>query len=267
MKNFSRVVGELTTSGQSLAVDVLDASSIIFHLRNSGTVTMNAGTFVFEGSVDSTNGIDGTWFGIQACRSNANTIETQIAVSGLTAGSGYAAAWEASVNGLRWMRLRATVTTTTNSKALWTVQRSWNASEPIPAVQVSATQPVSGSVTVSGTATVTPTTGSAYSLTTAASTNAAVVKNTAGNVYELTISNPTATAAYVKLYNKTTAPTVGTDVPVMTVPAPANSFTNVKLGVIGKRFTTGCSIAVTGGIAATDTANAVAGVQVHATYA
>ena len=185
---------------------------------------------------------------------------TQTAVSGLTASSGTLNAWEASVNGLRWFRIRCSVNVSANSKAGWTVQRSWNASDPSPVAQVTATQPISGSVTAS------PVSASAYSAVTTAGTNAVVVRNAAASLFEVTVSNVTATAAYVKLYNKTSAPTVGTDVPVLTIPAPANSLQVVNLGALGKRFTSGISIAVTAGIAATDTANAVAGAQIHASY-
>lgn len=109
-------------------------------------------------------------------------------------------------------------------------------------------------------------TASSYSLTTTASTNAASVKASAGSLYEIAISNPTATAAYVKLYNKASAPTVGTDVPVCTIPAPANSFVAYPFTFLGKRFTTGIAIAVTAAITDADTAVAVAGVHIHGTY-
>lgn len=114
--------------------------------------------------------------------------------------------------------------------------------------------------------------GSALSVVSTASTNAANHKSTAGNLFEISVSNPTATAAYVKLYNKATAPTVGTDVPVMTIVAPATSATqtqsqvNLTFSQIGKRFPLGIGMAITAGPLATDTAAAVAGVQVHATY-
>lgn len=126
---------------------------------------------------------------------------------------------------------------------------------------------VSGVVSVSsGSVTETPVAGSDYALTSAASTNAAVIKNAAGQIFNLTAANPTATAAYVKLYRKATAPTVGTDVPVLTIPVPAGGLVNLDFGHLGKRFTTGIAIAITGGPLATDTAAAVAGVQVHATF-
>lgn len=132
---------------------------------------------------------------------------------------------------------------------------------PIPAGSAAI-----GSVTVSGTATVTPANATAYSAVTTASTNGANVKNAAGNLYEITCSNPTATPVYVKLYNKASAPTVGTDVPILTIVVAANSTVLLGPGVVGKRFATGISIAATGAIAASDATNAVAGVQISATY-
>lgn len=125
----------------------------------------------------------------------------------------------------------------------------------------------SGTVTVSsGTVTATPAPGLPYALVSAATTNAAVIKGAPGSVHEITIANPTATAAFVKLYDKATAPTVGTDVPLVTVPAPANSLQALNLGALGKRFPAGIAIAITGAITAADTTAAVAGVQVSATY-
>ena len=109
-------------------------------------------------------------------------------------------------------------------------------------------------------------TGTAYSATTTVATNAASIKASVGNLFELTLSNTSASAAYVKLYNKSSAPTVGTDVPVMTIPVARLSAFVQNFGVIGKRFTSGIAIAVTGGIEATDTTNAPAGVQILATY-
>lgn len=108
--------------------------------------------------------------------------------------------------------------------------------------------------------------GTMYSLTTTASTNAANIRNAKAVLGEVTISNVTATACYVKFYNKSSSPTVGTDIPVLTIPVPANTTVNMAFG-LGKAFSTGLSIAVTAGAAATDTANAVAGVQISATYA
>jgi hypothetical protein len=129
-----------------------------------------------------------------------------------------------------------------------------------------ATQPVSGSLTSAGTVTNTPATPTNYNVVTAASTNAAFIKNAAGTLYEITVSNVTATAVSVKLYNKASAPTVGTDVPMLTVTAAAGATQVVCLPPLGKRFGTGIAIAATALPAATDTGVAVAGVQINASY-
>lgn len=129
--------------------------------------------------------------------------------------------------------------------------------------------PAATLVAASGTVTAnqgTLATGTAISVTTAATTNASVQKSTSCNLFEITASNPTATAAYLKFYNKATAPNVGTDVPVMTIPVAANSFVSYVPGGQGKRFTLGIGMAVTGAMVATDTTASVAGVQVHGTY-
>jgi hypothetical protein len=114
--------------------------------------------------------------------------------------------------------------------------------------------------------TATPAAPTSYNVVTAASTNAASVKGSAGTLFEITVSNPTATAIYVKLFNKASAPTVGTDVPVLTIPVAAGTTVPIQFGALGKRFATGIAIAATAAAAATDTAVAVAGVQINASY-
>lgn len=258
--SFPPVVGTATAAGQAIVVDVSRASNVVFHVKNTGTVTLAAGTFVFEASVDSTDGTDGTWFSIQAVRSNANTIENSIALSGMPAGAGYVAAWEASVNAYRWMRLRCSVNVTASAIAQWTILRGSYATEPIPAAQVSSTQPVSGTVTAN------TATGSGYYVETTAAVLAAVVKSSAAALFEVTITNSTASAIYVKFYNKTTAPVAATDTPFITVPVAAGAMVNIAFGTLGKRFATGCSIGATGAMPKSDTTSPPAGVQISATY-
>jgi hypothetical protein len=253
--SIASVVGVANTVASTVVCDVRRASNVVFHVRNIGSVTLGAGTFVFEASIDSTNGTDGTWFGIQAVRSNANTIETSIALSGITASSGYAASWEASVNGYQWMRLRCTVAVTASASAQWTIQRGSYATEPIPAAQVSATQAVSGSVTV------TPATASSSNINSAASINASTVKGAAGSVYNVAAFNSGAAAAYVKLYNKASAPAPATDVPVIVLPVPAGASASLQFGAVGHRFALGIAMVITGGAGDTDT-TAVAASQV-----
>lgn len=109
-------------------------------------------------------------------------------------------------------------------------------------------------------------TSKTYSAVTTASTNAAVIQNAPGTLLDITISNPTGTTVYVKLYDKATTPDVGTNVPVLTLAMAANTSDTIPFPS-GRRFPTGIAIAATGGAAATDTTNAVAGVQIMASYA
>ena len=100
------VVGAAAAVNDTVRAGVSDASNVVFHVKNTGTATMSVGTFVFEASLDSTNGTDGTWFSIQAVQTNANTSGTSAALSGIAAGAGNAFAWEASVNAYAWVRVR-----------------------------------------------------------------------------------------------------------------------------------------------------------------
>lgn len=107
----------------------------------------------------------------------------------------------------------------------------------------------------------TPVTPTPFTLNSAATTNATSVKGSAGTLYGLACSNAGAAAAFVKLYNKATAPTVGTDVPVITIPIPASSVVSLNLGTLGHRFATGIALATTNLVADSDT-TAVAANQV-----
>jgi hypothetical protein len=112
----------------------------------------------------------------------------------------------------------------------------------------------------------TPNAGTDYAMVSAATTNGASVKATAGNLFELSLFNVTAATVYLKLYNKTSAPTVGTDVPIMTIPVAAGALYSAEFGRLGKRFSTGIALAITGAAVATDTTAVAAGAQLAATY-
>ena len=87
-----------------------------------------------------------------------------------------------------------------------------------------------------------------YKLVSAATTNATSVKASAGTVYMITASNVNAAARYLKLYNKASAPTVGTDTPVHTFIIPGNTAgagTNIPVPTVGINFGTGIAFALT----------------------
>lgn len=252
------VTGNITAVAGTLAADVASASNVTMYV----TGTFAGHNCTFEASIDGGT----TWFGVQAVRTNANTIEATTGVLGAAP----AYAWKLSVNSFTNVRVRATAHT--SGTAVWRIQPSSMATEPGPAVPVhgvtqSGTWNIGTVTTVTAAAaTTTPANGTSYNAVSAASTNATSVKASAGNLFEITASNVTATATFVKLYNKASAPTVGTDVPVLTISVPANTTVAMQFGSQGKRFATGIALAVTAAAAATDTAAAVAGVQLSATY-
>ncbi len=108
--------------------------------RASNVMMFCTGTFAgvnvtFEGSLEATG--DANWFGVQAARTNANTVETTSGV--LAAQPAYA--WELSVNGLKRIRVRCTARTSGTQS--WRFVLGTYATEPIPAIQTTGTQAVS----------------------------------------------------------------------------------------------------------------------------
>lgn len=215
--DYIATTGNVTAIGSTVSCDVTKASNVMLYC----TGTFSTVNCTFEGSIDGGT----TWFTTQAVRSNANTVET--ATGNLSAAPAYA--WEMSVNAYTNIRVRATAWT--SGTQVWRILPGAYATEPIPAIQTHA-------VTVSsGTVTATPASGSTYNVVTAATTNAAVVKASAGSMYELSLANLTASTTLLQPF-----------------------------GAVGKRFATGIAIAVTGAAAATDTTAITAGAQINITY-
>ena len=92
----------------------------------------------------------------------------------------------------------------------------------------------------------------------AASNNAANLKASAGNLVNLDLFNVAAYDVFVKFYNKATAPTVGTDTPVWTIPIKAGTGFSREF-VQGKSFATGISVAITKLQADSDNTSVAAG--------
>lgn len=87
-----------------------------------------------------------------------------------------------------------------------------------------------------------------YKLVSAASTNATSLKASAGVIYGIQLTNVNASPRYLKLYNKASAPTVGTDTPVKTLIIPGNATgagSNVPIPVRGINFSIGIAFALT----------------------
>ena len=99
----------------------------------------------------------------------------------------------------------------------------------------------------------------------AASTNSTLVKGSVGTLWGIRLYNNTSVKKFFKLYNKATAPTVGTDTPVETIIIPADG--GLVLSVAADEFSLGIGYGITNGAADNDTtavaANDVFGVLLY----
>lgn len=260
--SYPDITGNITAVQATIGTPVVGGTVAGDVSRASNVMAFCTGTFstvncTFEGSLEATG--DTNWFGVQAVRSNANTIET--ATGNLSAQPAYA--WELSVNALARLRVRCTARTSGTQS--WRFKLGTYATEPIPAAQVSATQPVSGTVTATVTAgTVNPVVpATPYILNSAASTNEALILTGTSGLQAFYATNTGATAAFVKLYNKATAP-ASTDIPAMILPVPAAvsgvpGICTLPVGFSGFRFALGLGIRITGAVVDNDTTAVAAG--------
>jgi hypothetical protein len=239
--------------------DITATISIAANATSSGVCSNTDGgsTYTFQ--------LSGTWVGtvqVQFTRDGTNWVNITGSQMVINAATGaYLSAGNVTANGI----YQVDVTGATSVRIITTAYTSGTITGSACLSQADSLVSLDGtpSIIVSSS---TPAAASNYTLNSAASTNAVSVKATAGNIYLVVLSNPTATPAYFKLYNKATAPTVGTDVPVITLLSPANSTNIYDFAVLGVRFTLGVAIACTGAITVADTTSSVAGVQITMTY-
>ena len=102
------------------------------------------------------------------------------------------------------------------------------------------------------------------------STNATSVKNSSGAIFNMIIHNTLGGGANnsiaFRLYNKSTAPVVGTDVPMIVIHVSANSSKEINF-TSGITFTNGIAYSITDGDALLDATVVTAdGVQVYIGY-
>ncbi|MDR3561245.1 MAG: hypothetical protein P4N59_07395 [Negativicutes bacterium] len=220
-------------------------------LNNSATVTIHITANTLNQVLTPQISLDGTnWVAL----SGTGLMNQGTGVQSATIPAGTTGLWQAAIGGIYGFRLVEQSACTGSATVL--LQSS-------PAVSANAIDmPLPTGANTIGTVNLpTPT---PHALTSAATTNATSVKASAGTLYTLTWDNVSASARYLKLYNKASAPTVGTDIPILTIPLAVTSGNSVIFGALGKRFSTGIAYAITGAIAVADT-TAIAAGDVHIT--
>jgi hypothetical protein len=201
--SYPDITGDITAVQATIGTPVAGGTVSGDVSRASNVMAFCTGTFstvnvTFEGSLEASG--ETNWFGIQAIRTNANTIET--ATGNLSAQPVYG--WEMSANALRRVRVRCTARTSGTQS--WRFVQGTYATEPIPAAQVSATQPVSGTVTA----------------TVANATTNLIIPTTVADVASAAITTTTTTA--------TLTPTAGVSYQV-NIPVTVATGTNRTLDV------------------------------------
>lgn len=88
-------------------------------------------------------------------------------------------------------------------------------------------------------------------VTSAATTNATLVKNAAGNLFAARLFNTAGALRYMKFYDKASSPTVGSDTPLFILPLPPGGGFS-ELFALPVPFATGIAYAITAGVADSD---------------
>jgi hypothetical protein len=251
----SGVIGKISANGETVSSRVEGFSSVILSMI---ATSLSGHSSIFEVSDDASvdpetgewDGSSGTWYQTRGQRSNTATIET----GETTLASTPAYYRIIDVSSWKFFRVRATAHT---SGAM--TYRISHLATSVPTVANMGTQTLASSTSiigdvVGGTRT---TTGGLASIarlvSAAASTNATSAKASAGRVYKVYGYNASTSVRYLKLYNKASAPTVGTDTPVATIPLKPSDVFNIDFGLIGQYFSTGIGYALTTGSADSDT--------------
>ena len=142
--------------------------------------------------------------------------------------------------------------------------RATGLSSPMPVQIGGGTLPTVSAVTAVTTSGTPTAPATPYILNSLATTNIALILTGTSGLHAFYATNTGATAAFVKLYNKATAPVLASDVPAMIIPIAAASggfpgVATLPIGHNGFRFALGLGIAITGAVGDTDTTAVAAG--------
>lgn len=230
----SDVIGTITANGQSVTLDTDEQQSAVvyWHLWGVAHAGVN---LTFEGTRDGTN-----WATVIATRVDATGVLPST-VSGTITSNAY---WVFSTMAANFTKMRVRATAYTSGTL--TVHGLRAPDQAM--INIGSPVSISGIPTVN-TSPVTPTTHTLPS--SAATTNATVIKASGGTIVCMSVSNVGAAIRYFKVYDKASAPTVGTDVPVKVVPLAAGSTYDLPTNLF--RLNTGIAYAITGALADADT--------------
>jgi len=230
-----------TANGQIEAFDVTEFNTIAIQIAVAGTLT-----YVPEVSLDGTVWVPAMGF-LVSSGSQATTL----------ANAALGSIYRYNVAGVRRFRLRCSAFTSTGTVSVF------RAALPAEGVDAATALPVGTNLIGDVGIGVRATAGGLSTLgrlaSSAATTNATLVRNSACRLYKIRGFNASAATKFMKLYNKATAPTVGTDTPVATLGLKAGEPFDIDFVPTGLSFATGLGYALTGAAADNDTTALAAG--------
>jgi hypothetical protein len=235
------VAAGAATANSAVEVSTNGASTLAIQV--TGTYT---GALSLQGTIDGT-----TW------------VTSGIYLLYVTTG-GYAATITSAANGIYWANVAGFVKVRITALAAVTGTAVVSLAAVSSAAMNGAVAPFPAGSQVIGNVGLTPNNSLGFSsyhtLVAAATTNATSVKGSNGIIGMITVHNKSAGVIYLKIFNKATAPTVGTDTPVFNFGIPAASQASINLpGMGGMRMSTGIAYALTGGQALLDATALAAG--------
>jgi hypothetical protein len=216
--------------------DVSEYTSFSIHLTGLGGGTP---VFTVEASNDNTNWVAVSLQGMASTLGGVSTLAT------LNTLFGGALNW-------RYMRIRVTTAGTGGSNATATIMLRALSVQAAAISNVTSNQAGSWDITTRPTPSASVGFSTHHKLISAATTNATSVKASAGTIGVLHLHNTSGATKYFKLYNKASAPTVGTDVPIYTIPIATGAFAQMSIPAMGLRLATGIAYAITDGLADSD---------------
>lgn len=247
----SAVNTDLITGDVNGWLDAGGYQTAFFHIIGGATIT--AGAVTFEQTNDPTIAT-----GRPLPVRDAESVSATAVVAAVPVTSGFSKLYVAPITA-RYIRVRISTAFTgaaTGARCVIEMNRGFVAADMNNSVVVSGTVAVSGTPNVNLASSTAPT---VHTLNSAATTNATSVKTTAGRVWSLVLCNTNAATRFFKLYAKASAPTVGTDIPILTIPVPANTALVFETGTFGLQVATGIAYAITGAAPDNDTTAITAG--------
>lgn len=249
----TQITGSLTALNGVVQIDTTKGALVTAFI--SGTYSQTFTFEIFDGT---------TWYPVAAKRGDTTAVASS--TGALVSSS---VVFQVPCQGAPQMRIRCSAFT--SGSAAIVLRSLAIGSDPVNGVVITGTVPVSGTVTANqGTMAALPAGANAIGdvglqaranatgamlnarVMSAATVNNTLVKASAGRVLGWSLSNTSAAAKFVKIYNKSSAPIAGTDTPVLTLVIPAGG-TIIFSSNIGIALATGFGYAITNLAADADT--------------